>query len=63
MVSLREEVGESVCDCIVSNAKILLKHYLGLKYQFRNFEFWGEEPFHQWDSKIQDFREIIAKYK
>lgn len=63
MKKLREEVGDKVSNLIVDNAKILLRHYLVLKYQFKNTEFWGEDAFHQWDLDIARCREYIAKYK
>jgi len=63
MVNLRESVGNDVADCIIDNAKILLKHYLFMKYQFKNIEFWGEDAFCQWDLKIAELRSLIVKYR
>lgn len=63
MVSLREEVGDGVSNCIIENSKFLLRHYFSMKYQFKNVEFWGEDIFCQWDSKIAELRQIIQKYK
>ena len=63
MVSLRESVGEEVSNCIVDNAKFLLKHYLGLKSQFKNIGFWGEDAYHQWDSDISRLEKLVEDYK
>lgn len=52
-----------VSSNIIENAKILLKHYITLKHEFKNVEFWGEEVYHQFDNKIKELREIILKYK
>ena len=46
---------------IIENAEKMLKHYISLKNNFKNVDFWGD-AFYTWDADIERMREIIKQY-